>query len=42
MSFTLYIPCDSEAVSVGADDVADAFAHALEKRGLRVFTLWSD
>ena len=34
MSFTLYIPCDSEAVSVGADDVADAFTHALEKREL--------
>ena len=33
MIVTLYIPNDSAAVSVGADDVATALAHEAAKRG---------
>jgi formate dehydrogenase iron-sulfur subunit len=36
MTTKLYIPCDSAAVAVGADEVAEAFAASLAKRGLAV------
>jgi formate dehydrogenase iron-sulfur subunit len=36
MSLRLYIPGDSGAIAVGADEVADAFAAAAAKRGLEV------
>jgi formate dehydrogenase iron-sulfur subunit len=33
---TIYVPCDSAAVSVGADDVASAIARAAQLRGLEL------
>jgi formate dehydrogenase iron-sulfur subunit len=36
MTAKLYIPCDSAAVAVGADEVAEAFAASLANRGLAV------
>ncbi|MEN9596813.1 MAG: hypothetical protein RL236_1247 [Pseudomonadota bacterium] len=36
MSMTLYVPCDSSAVSVGADRVANAIAQEAEKRGVEI------
>jgi formate dehydrogenase iron-sulfur subunit len=36
MSITIYIPCDSSAISLGADRVAAAVAREAENRGLEV------
>ena len=34
MSFTIYIPCDSSAISLGANRIATAIAKEAEKRGI--------
>ncbi len=36
MSITIYVPCDSSAVSLGADRVAKAIAQQAEQRGLAI------
>ncbi|HEY5141313.1 MAG TPA: formate dehydrogenase, partial [Methylococcales bacterium] len=36
MSITLYIPCDSSAISLGADRIAVAIAKEAEKRGITI------
>jgi formate dehydrogenase iron-sulfur subunit len=36
MSITIYVPCDSSAISLGADRVATAFAKEAEKRGIDI------
>ncbi len=36
MSITLYVPCDSTAVSIGADRVAKAIAKEAEKRNITI------
>jgi len=36
MSITVYVPCDSSAVSLGANRVADAIAQEAQKRGVEI------
>ena len=36
MSITIYVPCDSSAVSLGADRVAAAIAKEAEKRSIDI------
>jgi len=36
MSITVYVPCDSSAVSLGADRVANAIAQEAQKRGIEI------
>ena len=36
MSITIYVPCDSSAISLGADRVATAIAKEAEKRGIDI------
>ncbi|MDD5577961.1 MAG: NADH-quinone oxidoreductase subunit NuoF [Methylobacter sp.] len=36
MSTTIYVPCDSSAISLGADRVAAAIAYEAEKRGIAI------
>ncbi|CAA9891862.1 NADH dehydrogenase (Quinone) [Candidatus Methylobacter favarea] len=36
MSTTIYVPCDSSAISLGADRVAAAIAQEAEKRGIAI------
>jgi len=36
MSITIYVPCDSSAVSLGADRVAAAITKEAEKRGIAI------
>ncbi|TAL44488.1 MAG: formate dehydrogenase, partial [Methylovulum sp.] len=36
MSTTIYVPCDSSAVSLGADRVAAAIADQARQRGIAV------
>ncbi|MFA6052102.1 MAG: NADH-quinone oxidoreductase subunit NuoF [Methylobacter sp.] len=36
MSITIYVPCDSSAVSMGADRVASAITHEAAKRGISI------
>ena len=36
MSITIYVPCDSSAVSIGADRVAKAISKEAEKRNITI------
>ena len=36
MSITVYVPCDSSAVSLGANRVANAIAQEAQKRGIEI------
>ena len=36
MSITIYVPCDSSAISIGADHVANAIVKEAEQRGIAV------
>ena len=36
MSITIYVPCDSSAVSLGADRVATAITQEAAKRGIDI------
>ena len=42
MSITVYVPCDSGAISLGADSVATAIQQQAQQRGLEINLVRND